>query len=186
MTDEEAIFWRKEATSLGASLARVIRVDQILMDPRTRLKCRVPLCPSYGRNLMCPPFLPSYAEAETMVRKYSYALLLKLEVNMGDGPDRDVAYEGAISLHRLVNSLEKLAFQKNYRFAAGLIGGTCRLCARCAAESGSTHCRHPFEARPSMEAMGIDVVGTLESLGLKKPVFPATATVEWVGLLLLE
>lgn len=186
MTDEEATFWRKEATELGASFAQVIPAGRILMDPRTRLKCRVPLCPSYGRNLMCPPFLPPYDEAEAMLRRYTQALLIKLEIKLLGADDKETAYEGAVRLHKLINTVERTAFERGYRFAAGLIGGTCRLCPRCVAESGGTHCRHPFEARPSMEAMGVDVLGTLEALGLRKPAFPARDVVEWTGLLLLE
>jgi len=45
-------------------------------------------------------------------------------------------------------------------------------------------CRHTFQARSSMEAMGIDVVATVERAGL--PVaFPVTDKVTWTGLVLL-
>ncbi|MGB9866667.1 MAG: DUF2284 domain-containing protein [Bacillota bacterium] len=185
MDEGKRKLWIERALALGASGAWVIGVDQLVMDPRTRLKCRIPLCSSYGRNLMCPPFVPSFRESEEAIKKYEWALLVKLEVSFEGEADRQVAYSGAVKLHKLVNALEKEAFQAGYRFAAGLIGGTCRLCERCVAETGGTRCRYPFEARPSMEAMGIDVLGTLDRLGLVVPQFPPGTKVEWIGLVLL-
>lgn len=186
MGEEERRFWVEKAVELGASQAWVVAADQLVMDPRTRLKCRVPLCSSYGKNLMCPPFVPSFRESEETIRRYSWGLLVKLDVPIHGEKDRALAYSGAVELHKLMNALEKTAFEAGYRFAAALIGGTCRLCERCVAETGGSNCRHPFEARPSMEAMGIDVVGTLERMGLSAPQFPPRNRVEWFGLLLLK
>ncbi|HHW18633.1 MAG TPA: DUF2284 domain-containing protein [Firmicutes bacterium] len=186
MIEQERLFWVSKAMALGASQAWMIAIDDVVMDPRARLKCRVPLCSSFGKNLMCPPFLLSYRESEEAIRRYNWGLLVKLEVQAIIERDRDLIHAGALDLHKIINQLEKVAFERGYRFAAGLIGGTCRLCDRCVAETGGTICRHPFEARPSMEAMGIDVVATLERLGIEAPEFPPRDKVEWIGLLLLE
>ena len=43
----------------GASEVRVIKAADVIVDERVRLKCQVPICDSYGKNLMCPPYLPS-------------------------------------------------------------------------------------------------------------------------------
>ena len=51
--------------------------------------------------------------------------------------------------------------------------------------STSEPCRKPFRARPSMEAVGIDVLATAAAAGL--PVqMPATDDPVWTGLLLLD
>ena len=42
--------------------------------------------------------------------------------------------------------------------------GPCRLCDECSPEDGA--CRHSEEARPAMEACGIDVYQTARSNGL--------------------
>jgi len=47
------------------------------------------------------------------------------------------------------------------------------------------HCRFPFQARPSLEAMGIDVVATLKNVGLSLA-FPVQGRVTWTGLILLR
>ncbi len=85
---------------------------------------------------------------------------------------------------RLMSALEAEAFKMGYRFAAAYAGGDCELCAVCVGPGGEP-CRHPFEARPSMEAVGIDVVATAEAAGLAIEM-PATDRPCWTGLLLID
>lgn len=171
----------------GATSAVLIEIDGIVVDERVRLKCQVPLCDSYGRNLMCPPYVPAVAAFREALRGYSRAILLQvsatLEKQHGNKPSEEI-FLPANKLHDLVHSGEKEAFAAGFRFAAGFIGGCCRLCDECVAVEGSTHCRFPFKARPSMEAMGIDVVATAERAGLSLS-FPVTDMVTWTGLILL-
>ena len=47
------------AVELGAAAARPLSAREVVVDPRVRLKCSVPRCSGYGRNLMCPPFVPT-------------------------------------------------------------------------------------------------------------------------------
>ena len=58
------------------------------------------------------------------------------------------------------------------------------LCDVCAGANGQP-CNHPFEARPSMEAVGIDVVATAEAAGLAIEL-PADKHPRWTGLLLID
>jgi predicted metal-binding protein len=89
-----------------------------------------------------------------------------------------------IKLHRLVNQLETMAFKEGFYLAAGLTGGDCSLCTECVTPQRGELCRHPFEARPSMEAMGIDVLKTCDNVGL--PVSLSSGNkVRWTGLVLL-
>jgi len=64
----------------GASEARLIKVSDVVVDERVRLKCQVPICDSYGKNLMCPPYLPSVAEFRAALSRYDRALLVQLSV----------------------------------------------------------------------------------------------------------
>jgi predicted metal-binding protein len=43
------------AKELGATDAKKISVDMILLDERVRARCYSPRCPYYGTNLNCPP-----------------------------------------------------------------------------------------------------------------------------------
>ncbi len=85
---------------------------------------------------------------------------------------------------RLMTGLESAAFKMGYRFATAFAGGDCVLCDVCVGKDGEA-CRHPFEARPSMEAVGIDVVATAEAAGLAIEM-PAADRPCWTGLLLID
>ncbi len=168
-------------------LAKRISVRDIVIDPRVRLKCFIPLCDSYNRGLMCPPNLPPVAEFLEALECYDIALLIQYRQALNSESSRDLseAFEGARKLHYLVNLGEKEAFRMGFRFAAGLIGGSCHLCEECVGSGSNKPCRHPFEARPSMEAMGIDVVATALRVGIPLQ-FPVTDEVVWTGLLLVD
>ncbi|NPV05025.1 MAG: DUF2284 domain-containing protein [Syntrophaceae bacterium] len=171
----------------GASEVRVIKASDVIVDERVRLKCQVPICDSYGKNLMCPPYLPSVMDFRDALARYDRALLVQLSVPLhrkAKGRAKEV-FDPARVLHELINLGERLCFEAGFRFAAGLIGGCCRLCETCIALEPEGHCRHPFRARPSMEAMGIDVIGTLENAGLPLLRFPVQEKVTWTGLILL-
>ena len=84
----------------------------------------------------------------------------------------------------LMSALEAEAYRMGYRFAAAFAGGDCVLCDVCAGVTGG-QCKRPGEARPSMEAVGIDVVATAQAAGLKLEV-PAGDSPRWTGLLLID
>lgn len=170
----------------GASAARMTDVSDIVVDERVRLKCQVPLCESYRKNLMCPPFVSAVSEFRDALRLYSSAVLIQVSAELKESPATltEEVLLPAKKLHELVHFGEREAFAMGFRFAAGFIGGCCRLCSECAAIDGSTKCRFPFKARPSMEAMGIDVIATVEKAGLQTA-FPITDQVTWTGMILL-
>jgi len=187
-----------EARRRGATHAKVIFSKDIVVDERVRLKCAVPVCSSYGVHLMCPPNLMSVSEFKKALSAYNKALILQIEAGYGSSDrapgerlsrklDDEITEPDEVmkELHILVNAMETLAFKKGFHLAAGLIGGQCRLCVECVSPKSGEPCRHPFEARPSMEAMGIDVVRTCEKVGLRISL-SSKEPVRWTGLVLLD
>jgi predicted metal-binding protein len=171
----------------GASEVKLIYASDVIVDERVRLKCQIPICETYGKNLMCPPFMPSVAEFRAALARYDRALILQLKVPLRKKPKgktREI-FDPARVLHELVNMGERLCFEAGFRFATGLIGGCCRLCKECVAVEMEGFCRHPFRARTSMEAMGIDVIATAEKADIPLSGFPITEQVTWTGLILL-
>ena len=171
----------------GATRTTLIKARDVVVDERVRLKCRIPICDAYGQNLMCPPRMPPVEEFRAALAKYSDALLIQFTVSLPEDPEepkKDV-FGAAKKLHELVNLGEKTAFEEGFRFATGLIGGCCRLCEECEGVKPGGRCAHPFKARPSMEAMGIDVTATTEKAGLEVPSYPIDQSVTWTGLVLL-
>jgi predicted metal-binding protein len=71
--------------------------------------------------------------------------------------------EGWKELETVVSAVEREALNKGYYLSLGLTAGTCRLCNTC---DLMWPCKHPWEARPSMEAVGIDVHKTAKNAGL--------------------
>lgn len=223
----------KRAHALGADRAAPLVAAAVVVDERVRLKCRVPLCSSYGRNLMCPPNVPAPGETRDVLACYQQALVVQQDIRvtqaqvaaeMPEGyaaaralPERGAestpphlsqaelsrAAAAAASLAapvagvearvaaaqnefaRLMGRLETEAFKLGCRFATAYSGGDCVLCDVCVGQGSSEPCRHPFAARPSMEAVGIDVVATAEAAGLTIEL-PAADHPCWTGLLLVE
>lgn len=188
----------KIALEGGAKAARVMPAHAVVVDHRVRLKCEVPRCAGYGRYLTCPPYVMDADAFRTTLSKYQWCLLVQVEAEDIDSTDKDtggidraVLKENRdphrpfkLKLLEIVERVEASAFKKGMRFAAGFIGGSCVLCDRCVDDKAADSCRHPFRARPAMEAVGIDVFKTAENAGL--PIhLSSTENVRWTGLVLL-
>jgi predicted metal-binding protein len=184
----------------GATDAKIIQSKDVAVDSRVRLKCMVPMCENYGRHLLCPPNLMSVEEFRNTLSLYKRALLIQLESDI-DSTDkskkrlgRELIEELKLKtgsdrfeprLHEIVSLAEAAAFKEGCYLAAGFIGSECMLCQECVSQKGPHQCRHPFEARPSMQAMGIDVIKTCEKAGM--PIkLSSTKKVRWTGLVLLD
>jgi predicted metal-binding protein len=184
----------------GATRAKVISARDIVVDPRVRLKCMVPICSAYGTSLMCPPNVLTIGEFREVLRRYRRAILVQVEAPVdssdkssqpltGELCDSIEAADGASKwknqLLELVGQIETEAFKRGYYLAAGLSGGECSLCKKCVLSEGRRDCLHPFEARPSMEAVGIDVIRTCDRAGM--PVrLSSKSKIRWTGLVLVD
>ncbi len=187
------------ALKAGATAARIIPARRVAIDERVRLKCEVPRCAGFGQYLTCPPHVMS-VDAFARIRScYQWGLLVQVEAEGIDSTDkgraginptilkenRKLHHPFRLKLLEVVEAVESAAFKKGMRFAAGLVGGSCVLCERCVDDKASRACRHPFRARPPMEAVGIDVIKTAQNAGL--PIdLSSSKNVAWTGLVLLD
>ena len=205
-------FLCQEAKKLGAAGAVVLKASDIVVDIRANLKCQVPICPLpicpyYGNNLMCPPYVMKASEFQEILSKYLYAVLVQVEMSFPEEliqaaqeaenlavllKDKNHLQNylqpllpGLNKFDELINKIEAAAFNLGYRFAAGFSGGTCKLCDECVTKQQGEPCRHPFKARPSMEAVGIDVIKTAEKAGVIANA-PATNKIVVYGLVLVD
>ena len=197
----------KLAKELGATNAKPFNAKGVVVDERVRLKCLIPPCDDYELNLMCPPYVMSVQEFREIFSKYTWAILIQIEapitvdmknqIRQGD----DVAalytnkkftsmYKKAfdpirLKLHKIVNKVEAQAAMLGYRFATGFKAGPCKLCPECIVTTSSRICRHPYQSRPSMEAVGIDVFKTAQNAGLPFDI-PTKNKAVWNGLVLIK
>ena len=187
------------ALSDGAKAAKIISARMVVVDERVRLKCEVPRCAKFNQYLTCPPYVMDVATFSRVLSQYEWCLLVQVEAENLDSTDKcsgriagSVLRENLrrhhpyqLKLLSIIERMEAAAFKKGMRFAAGFTGGECVLCERCVDNKMSDPCRHPFQARPAMEGVGIDVVRTAENAGL--PIhLSSSENVLWTGLVLLE
>lgn len=181
------ILLEEDSIKQGAERASLIWANDVVFDPRVNLKCQQNLCTHYGKNFMCPPYTPDSAAFMKSVEKFRLALLLQVEKPL----DQDLSIQAmedsfkdvSLKLLEILISLEKDAFKLGFSFSMALGSGHCKLCTKCPAGDKGGTCIKPAKARPSMEALGIDVIRTCHMAG-----FPADFSKELVratGLLYL-
>lgn len=150
---------------LGASDAKIITADSVVIDERVRIKCSYPKCMFYGTNAHCPPHAMPLDEVRKLVGRYRYGLFTRLDVPVSEfaGPAvaRNSTAAGFLKTHQLVTKIESTAFYDGYHLALGFACGSCKhvFCPSqpCSALVAGNGCRHPYKARGSMECAGIDV-----------------------------
>ena len=168
---ELASQWAEEAKRLGAADAKVISPASVITAPWVRLKCQYG-CGGYGQRLTCPPHSPTPEQTRKVLDCYRAAVLLH---NPGS--------DNWTTIDEVVAALEREAFLAGNYKALAFGCGPCHLCEACNFE----HCEHPSEARPSMEAAGIDVFATARGSGFPiEVVRDHTCAQNYYGLVLIE
>ncbi|HYA02219.1 MAG TPA: DUF2284 domain-containing protein [Syntrophobacteria bacterium] len=165
--------YRRKALKLGASRAKVVRACEIPVDERVTLKCQIPRCFGYGVGAHCPPHTLRPAELRGLLEKYAWAVFFTLDVppevivrDKATIKERVAAYQ---RVFKIVDEVESMAFYDGHYLAFGFAAGSCRhtFCGQeeaCRAMQGD-RCRVALRARPSMEAVGIDVYRMVASAG---------------------
>ena len=136
----------KMARERGALAAKAVSPSDVQTGEWVRWKCQFG-CGGFGSSLVCPPHSPTPGETRRMLDGYKRAVLFESP----PGQAKSIAAE-----------LERELFLAGYYKAFGLGAGPCPLCETCTFEDG---CRHPRQARPAMEACGIDVYATVRKQG---------------------
>jgi predicted metal-binding protein len=165
--------YRRQALKLGATRAQVIKATQIPVDERVTLKCRIPRCFGFGAGAHCPPNTMKPAELREVLARYQWAVFFVRDVppevivrDKATIKERVAVYQ---EVFKIVSELESMAFYDGHYLSFGFAAGSCRhtYCGQqesCQALEGK-RCRFSLLARPSMEAVGIDVYKMVASLG---------------------
>jgi predicted metal-binding protein len=141
-------YFLRRACELGAIEAKILSPKQVYTAEWVRRKCQYG-CDGYGEHLTCPPFSPTPQETQRMLNEYTTALLIHCPSH-------------GIDTLEIISALEREAFLSGYYKAFGFSAGPCPLCDHCNVEKT---CCHTEQARPSMEACGIDVYKTARDNG---------------------
>lgn len=172
------------AIAKGCTRAELLLAKELTVDERVRMKCRLNACGQYRQNLLCPPNVLELNESLALLAQYSFAMIIQVTRAVPDGNYREVFDAQKREFNNIVIDLEKEAFRCGFMLAVGLAAGHCNLCAECAAKAGSTVCRNPSLARPSMEALGMDVAKTCRQVGFPADFIEGEVTL--TGMLLID
>jgi len=175
----------------GVGRAAVISAKDIIVDEKVRWKCLYPICFGIGSSPNCPPNTPPVDECRRIIHSFRYGVVFQMDVPVEDFSIKPDAFteedpnfvENWVKNVRghfidntgVCNQIEATANSMGYRQAVsfsagpctGLQTGTCGFTGEkpnCAVLKGGT-CRNFLKVRPAMEAMAIDVIGTILPLG---------------------
>jgi predicted metal-binding protein len=176
--------YRETAVALGATDARVIAADRVIIDERVLAKCLNPRCASYGTCMNCPPHAMSPELMRKITAGFRYAIFTMMRV-----PSEEVTGPAALEKgtnnrskklnHDMIAQIESAAFFDGYYLALGFADASCKslYCGKapCAALTPGQSCRFALKARSSMEAVGIDAFRMAAEAGWD--VYPITASV---------
>ena len=158
-----------EAQKLGAVDAIVIAPKDVVTGEWVRLKCQFG-CGGYGERLTCPPYSPTPETTRKLLDGFQHGIL----VHGNQWTD----------IKNIVAKLERTIFLAGYYKAFAMGSGPCALCEECDTEGS---CRHPEEARPAMEACGIDVYASARKHGFDIRVLKShDEKPNYFGLVLVE
>jgi len=104
-------------------------------------------------EIYCKEVLEMGVDGAKVIDSYQKAILLHRQLRKG---------EKAKPFSETIVNFEVKIFLDGYYKAWSMGSGPCRLCKEC---DPTTSCKHGFEARPSMEACGIDVFKTARDNG---------------------
>ena len=162
---------KNRAVKLGASESKVIEAKTIKTAAWVRYKCQFG-CSGFAESLTCPPNSPTPDETQKILNSFKKAILIHCK----SGSHVDIS--------QVVIKMEREAFLAGYYKALAMGAGPCRLCRECNLKG---ECRNREEARPSMEACGIDVYSTARNNGFSIETLDSSrCKANYFGIVLIE
>ncbi|UCG54728.1 MAG: DUF2284 domain-containing protein [Dehalococcoidia bacterium] len=158
--------YRKKAIELGATDAKKISANMVIIDERVVAKCIYPKCPGYGTNANCPPYAMKIDEVRKLLDNFHNCIFIRMEIP-AEIITGKAAYQRRslikyrIKLTEITSIIESSAFYDGYHLAIGFGNGSCKqiLCPKdeCKVLMTGQSCTHRLRARSPMEAVGMDV-----------------------------
>ena len=187
------------AVKAGAdpALIKVIDAKDIVIPEWPRWKCQFG-CMMYGRRLCCPPFVPDPDDTRKLLKNYNKALIVGFGSGHKSKTLQMLTWVKRIGkINKALLELENEAFRSGFEKAFVFFAGTCTFCKVCVTKDlpenidpklAKKHCKHKDKMRPSWEAVGMDVFGTVRNAGLDIKVVTdkESKEVKSYGLLLIE
>ena len=159
---------------MGATDAKIITTDKVVIDERVLAKCTYPKCPGYGTNINCHPYAMSLEQVRKVVNNFNYAIFIKVDVPSANTAGPEVRAKNLDNPYRrklseIVAKIEAEAFYDGYHLALGFASGTCKMLfcpdTDCRALETGQACPHRLKARSPMEGVGMDAYTMATKVG---------------------
>jgi len=143
----------------GFSDYRWIDPTSIIVAQWVRMKCLFG-CPDFGKSGACPPHTPTVDECARFFRDYKTAAIFHFQKAVEKPEDR---HDWSRAINSRLLELEREIFLKGWVKAFLLPMDSCTQCQPCAGTRAG--CTNPKRARPSPDAMAVDVFATVLRAG---------------------
>ncbi|MBN1938115.1 MAG: DUF2284 domain-containing protein [Candidatus Aminicenantes bacterium] len=124
-----------------------------------RMKCLFG-CPEYGKNGSCPPNTPPVEECARFFGEYKRGVIFRFEKKVKDPEER---HAWTREVNARLSTLEREVFLMGKVKAFLLFMDSCTICPDCGGSRDK--CKNPKKARPTAEAMAVDVYSTVLRAG---------------------
>lgn len=124
-----------------------------------RMKCTFG-CREYGKNACCPPNTPPVDECKIFFSEYTQGAVFHFTKKLEKPEQR---HEWTRGINQKLLRLEREVFLSGNHKAFLLFMDSCSLCQECGEKR--SECKDKRSARPTPEAMSIDVFSTVRQLG---------------------
>ena len=136
----------------------------IEFSPRIRWICEHE-CPMYGKTWACPPGVGSVENCTAKCMDYQNCLIVGTITDEAHPSDMEAALATRAAHEEVTNTIRQL-FRDQGIEPYILSTEACAACDRCAILDGLP-CRKPDRMHPCLESHGINLIPTLEELGLE-------------------
>ena len=155
-------------------------IDPVILEfsPRIRWICENE-CPMYGQSWACPPGVGAVAACEEKCKSYTSCLLISTITEVNDIADIRETLSTRPGHEEVTNQVADILRSQGVEPYV-LSTEACTLCQRCAYLDGQP-CRFPEKMHPCVESHGINIIPSLESVGIEFQYGENVVT--WVSLL---
>lgn len=136
-----------------------IEGKEIVVSQWVRFICNFS-CDYYGTNAVCPPNVPTIDECRRFFTEYSSAVIIHLEKPYNPEKTSSEIFE---KIDKNLLELEKEIFLNGFYKVLVFPATICYLCKHCPDER--SNCHFKTKARPTPEALGVDVFETVKKIG---------------------
>ncbi len=176
MMDREIL--EQQLSQLPLYLYAYIDPNELEFAQRIRWICEHD-CPMYGKSWACPPGVGEVSQCEAKCKSYVNCLVISTITEVHDIADinASLATRGD---HEDITNTVRTFFREQGIEPYILSTEACAACDRCSILDGQP-CRRPDRMHPCLESHGINILPTLEKLGV--PFQYGENVVTWFSLL---